>query len=44
MHCKFEDVQSDRVLEVDFSLDQNGAISESDVSQKAGELEALKVE
>jgi len=44
MHCKFEDVQSDRVLEVDFSLDQNGAISESDVSQKAGELEAIKVE
>jgi len=44
MHCKFEDVQSDRVLEVDFSLDRNGEISESDVSQKAGELEALKVE
>jgi len=29
MHCKFEDVESGRVLEVDLSLDQNGNMSES---------------
>jgi len=44
MHCKFEDVQSGKVLEVDFSLDQGGEMSESDVRQKAGKLKAVKVE
>jgi len=44
MHCKFEDVQSGRVLEVDFSLDQNGEMSEDNVKKKADKLEAIKVE
>jgi molecular chaperone DnaK len=44
MHCKFEDIESGRVLEVDFSLDQDGKMSGSSVKEKADELEALKVE
>ncbi|MFH1718361.1 MAG: Hsp70 family protein [Planctomycetota bacterium] len=34
MHCKFEDVESGKVLEVDISLDQDGRISESNVKEK----------
>lgn len=44
MHCKFEDMESDRVLEVEFCMDQNGEMSQHDVDQKARELEAVKVE
>jgi molecular chaperone DnaK len=44
MHCEFQDLQSGRVLEVDFCLDQNGEMSQSDVREKANQLEALKVE
>jgi molecular chaperone DnaK len=44
MHCTFEDVQSGKTLEVEFSLDQKGEMSESDVKQKADELGAVKVE
>ncbi|MHC4685788.1 MAG: Hsp70 family protein [Planctomycetota bacterium] len=44
MHCRFEDVQSGKVLEVDFSLEQNGEMSEGDVSQKTEELKGVKVE
>jgi len=44
MHCKFEDMESDRVLEVEFCMDQNGEMSQRDVDQKARELEAVKVE
>jgi len=43
MHCKFYDIQSGRVLEVDFCLDQNGQISQSDIKQKAEQLELVKV-
>jgi molecular chaperone DnaK len=44
MHCRFEDVQSGKVLEVDFSLEQNGEMSEGDVNQKTEELKGVKVE
>lgn len=44
MHCKFEDVESGRVLEVDFCLDQNGEVAESSIKQGNEQLESLKVE
>jgi len=44
MHCRFEDLQSGRTLEVDFCLDQNGKISPSDIRQKGEQLEVFKIE
>ena len=44
MHCAFEDLESKRVLEVDLCLDQDGDLSENDAEQKAGRLEAFKVQ
>mgnify|MGYP001034152076 CR=1 FL=1 len=44
MQCKFEDVESNAVLEVDLSLGQDGNMSESDVREKKGQLETVKVE
>ena len=44
MHCRFQDLKSDRVLEVDFSLDKNGEMSQSDIRQKTKKLHRLKVE
>ena len=44
MHCKFEDVESERILEIDFSLDQQGQITQEEVNQKAEQLEMVKVE
>jgi molecular chaperone DnaK len=44
MHCKFEDEESGRVLEVDFCVGENGELSEKNVKQKAEELESFKVE
>jgi molecular chaperone DnaK len=41
MHCKFEDQESGRVLEVDLSLDQSGNISESKVKDKDRQLSAV---
>ena len=41
MHCKFEDQESGRVLEVDLSLDQNGNISESKTKDKERQLSAV---
>jgi len=43
MHCSFEDLESGRVLKVDFSLDRDGRMSQSNIKQKADELETLKV-
>jgi len=43
MHCKFEDLDSGRVLEMDLRLDQNGEVSQSDVSERTEQLEAYKV-
>jgi molecular chaperone DnaK (HSP70) len=41
MHCKFEDVESGRVLEVDLSLDQDGKVSESKIKNKDRKLSAV---
>jgi len=43
MHCRFQDLESGRALEVDFSLDKSGEMSQSDIRQKAEQLEAVKV-
>lgn len=43
MHCKFEDLDSSRMLEVDFCLDQDGKLSQRDVRQKVEQLELFKV-
>lgn len=43
MHCEFRDVESGRVLEVDFCLDQDGQISQSNLKEKVEQLEAVKV-
>jgi molecular chaperone DnaK (HSP70) len=43
MHCKFEDVESGRALEVDYSLDKNGKMSENDIKEKGKQLENIKV-
>ncbi|OHB62111.1 MAG: hypothetical protein A2Y76_04630 [Planctomycetes bacterium RBG_13_60_9] len=43
MHCKFEDVESGRVLELDFALDQDGAATD-EADAKTRELEPFKVE
>jgi molecular chaperone DnaK len=39
MHCRFEDVESGRLLELDFSLDEEG-----NVTEKASELEPFTVQ
>jgi molecular chaperone DnaK len=44
MHCKFEDIDSGRVLEVDFSLDQESGTSEERVAEQTKQLEPFKVE
>jgi molecular chaperone DnaK len=44
MHCKFEDVDSGRVLEVDFSLGQDNEVAESEVTESARELESFNVQ
>jgi molecular chaperone DnaK len=41
MHCKFEDVQSGSVLEVDLSLDQEGKVSERQVKEKKKQMAAV---
>jgi molecular chaperone DnaK len=43
MHCRFEDIESGRILEVDFSLNQDGGV-DSSTSQKAQELQPFKVQ
>ncbi len=43
MHCKFEDLESGKALEVDFCLDQNNKMSESNVIEKNNQLEQSKV-
>jgi molecular chaperone DnaK len=43
MHCTFQDVESGASLEVDFSLDKNGEMSQKNISKKAKQLEAVKV-
>ncbi len=44
MHCRFEDVESGKVLEVDFCLDKDGEMNESDVREKDKQLKSFKIE
>ncbi|MBN1359715.1 MAG: Hsp70 family protein [Sedimentisphaerales bacterium] len=44
MHCRFEDVESGRTLEVDLSLDSEAEASDSEVAESAKELEPFKVQ
>ncbi len=44
MHCKFEDVHSGRVLEVDLSLNSEDNVSESKAVGNSKELEPFKVQ
>ena len=44
MHCRFEDLQSGRTLDIDFCMDHNGDMSQSDMRQKGEQLEVYQVE
>ncbi|MBW8014685.1 MAG: Hsp70 family protein [Planctomycetes bacterium] len=44
MHCKFEDVQSNEVFEIDLSIEEDAGTSKEDLLEHAKELEALTVE
>jgi len=44
MHCKFEDIESGKVLEVDLHLDQNNKMSKGNIKEKSNTLEQSKVE
>ncbi len=44
MHCRFEDEESGRAIEVDFCVSEDGEMSRENVSEKAGQLEGFKVE
>jgi molecular chaperone DnaK len=41
MHCKFEDIESSRVLEVDLSLDGNGGMSQTETTENEKQLSAV---
>lgn len=43
MHCKFEDIESGQIHELDFSIDKKGKLLEAEEEQ-ANQREALKVE
>jgi molecular chaperone DnaK len=43
MHCKFEDIESGRILEVDFALNEEGSIADNEAA-RTKELEPFKVE
>jgi len=44
MHCRFEDEESGKNLEVDFCIGANDELTRADVEQKAQELVSFKVE
>ncbi len=41
MHCKFEDVQSSKVLEVDLNLDQDGGLSQGETAENQERMSAI---
>jgi len=41
MHCKFEDVQSSKVLEVDLNLGRDGSMSQSETTENQERLSAV---
>ena len=44
MHCKFEDIESGRSLEVDLDLNKNGRAQEKNVTEKGKKLKGARVE
>ena len=44
MHCRFEDAESGRTLEVDFCVGENDELTRENVKQKAQQLQSFKVE
>lgn len=44
MHCSFQDVQSGNEVDINFSLDRDGNMIESDIKQKTEKFEALKIQ
>lgn len=44
MHCKFRDVQSDKILEIEFCLDNSGGLCETDICEKTEQIELVQVE
>ena len=44
MHCRFDDEESGRTLEVDFCVGENDELTRENVKRKAQELESFKVE
>ena len=44
MHCRFEDEESGRAIEVDFCVSEDGELSRENVNEKASQLEGFKVE
>jgi molecular chaperone DnaK (HSP70) len=43
MHCKFEDLESGRVLAVDLSLNKNGQMSADNIAEEEKQLNDSKV-
>jgi molecular chaperone DnaK len=41
MHCKFEDIQSSRVLEVDLDLDKDGGVAQAEATNNKKELSTV---
>jgi len=44
MHCRFEDTESGKTLEVDFCVGENDELTRENVKQKAQQLQGFKVE
>jgi len=44
MQCRFEDIQSGKVLELGFSLDKEGKLQQEKVKQRSDKLKSVKVE
>ncbi|MBN1796847.1 MAG: Hsp70 family protein [Sedimentisphaerales bacterium] len=44
MQCKFHDLESGRILEIEFCLDEDGQLNESDKCQNNEQLELVKVQ
>ena len=44
MHCKFEDIESGRSLEVDLDLNKNGQVQEKNITKNSKKLKSAKVE
>jgi molecular chaperone DnaK len=43
MHCKFEDIESGRVLEMDVNLDKQGNVTEGQIEVNAKQMESVEV-